>query len=329
MRFGGSVIRMWMAALVAVVVLADAAVAAPPAPPGGGRRPGGPGGPGGGRFDPAQMREFLVRQASEYYGLDDKQKESFKALLEERSEGARAKWEAVGKLFNEAREAARNGERVDWDAVREKSRPAMEEARKFTEETTGLFRDKVLTDEQKKKFDEAKTKGLDPISGREQGGRFGQGGPGGQTDRVSRRFTGMGFEEQAWAAWLERLNTAAKLSEEQLGKAKDMLALAKEAAADYRKSKEAEYKRLAEAFGEIAKDRNFPREKRDAIVKEGTELTAPIDGIEKKWKDDVKTLLNDEQKKAAETLDRQRGGRGQGGQPGQPGAARRPGNNDA
>jgi hypothetical protein len=275
---------------------------------------GGPGGPGGaGRGGPrGDFLERFVNGAGEFYKLSDEQKAAMRTLLEERAPGTQERWSALGKYWQEARRKAESGEEVDWAALREKvmATPEGQEAQKYMEETRTLFRDKVLNDAQKKIYDDAKGQGLDPMTGREQfGGGFSS------AERAARRFTGKGFEEAAWQRWLDRVASAAKLTPDQISQAKEMLELAKEAAAQYRKDKESQYKEMAAALAKLKDEKDADKKK--SVEKAAEELAAPIDGIGKKWKDDVLAMLDETQKKAVEGIDRAGrggpGGRGRGG----------------
>lgn len=259
--------------------------------------------------DPAEFLDQLVRTAAEMYKLDDGQKDALRVLLDERSKVTQEKWEAVGRHFRAYREKQENGEEVDWDAARAEAAPLFEAARKVMEETRGLIREQILDDEQRRIYDKAKADGRDPLTGREDFMVS-------PAERLARRFTGKGFEEQSWEQWLEAVDRAAKLTGEQSAKAKEMLAMAKEAAARYRRDKEDDYRKMAADLAELAKDAKAPADKRRAVEKAAAELAAPIDGIGKKWREDVTALLDEKQKQAIEGLDRRfGGGRGRGGQP--------------
>lgn len=248
-----------------------------------------------------KAREQMITKATERYKLSESQVTQLKTLLEERSKITDAKREEIGKAF---REAGAGGGRPDFKAVREKLQPLFEEMRKFAMETADKVKSDILNDEQKKLFDEDVAAGRQIIGGGFGGqGGFGQGGPGG------RGFTGRGFQEQQWDGYAQGVIRLAKTSEEQTGKINEMLKLAKEAAAEYRKAKEKELAEVAKELADLRQNRDTTREQRAAVEKKATDLNAPIGEIFSKFQKDVQALLTEEQRKLIEPLNRTGGRR--------------------
>jgi hypothetical protein len=258
-------------------------------------------------LDPARMKENIERAteriaqaAGERYKLDDGQKEQLKTLMADKMKDfAEKNADTFKQLADDAAALQEKGQDINLGDIAkmfEKVRPLMENARKSMNEAGDAFRDKILDETQKKQFEEDRARGNDAFDRFSRGIAGGGGGfgPGGNT----RSFTGRGFEEQSWESYLTRTIRTAKMTDEQQAKAKDMLEQAKKAAADYRKAKETEYKKVAAELAELRKTPDA--EKRKAVEKEGEELSAPIDAIGKKFRDDIVALLTDEQKAAVE-----------------------------
>lgn len=246
----------------------------------------------------------LVQGAGERYKLDDGQKEQLRSLLGEKTkeflDGHADELKSLSEKVQALREKGAEAKLTEWAEVLESARPLMESARKNVEKTGDIFRDKVLDDEQKKLFEQDREAGRNMFERMQRGG-FGGGGAGGFGNNPALRFSGRGFEEQSWEQWLRTTARRVEMNEEQQSKAKEFLELAKKAAADYRKAKEEDYKRMAAAFAELR--RTPDAEKRKALEKEGGELTKPIDEIGTKWKADVTNLLTPEQKKKLEAAE--------------------------
>jgi hypothetical protein len=120
---------------------------------------------------------------------------------------------------------------------------------------------------------------------------------GGVEARLGRFFTGRGFEEKNWETWLASAITSAKFSEEQQSKAKALLAEAKSAVADYRRTREAEYKRIAADLAEVRTNPAAAKDRKAGVEKAATALAAPVEEVGRKWRADVIALLSDEQRK--------------------------------
>jgi len=244
-----------------------------------------------GRFDPAQFLERQVEEATKVYKLDDSQKEKLKTLLEARGKASREKMEPIRKAFEDAK---KEGKRLNREEFQEKFGDIFANMRKDREETATMVRDQILNDEQKKTFDERKTKGESLLGG--QG--FGRGGAG-QPGQGGFGRGGTTQQETVWDRWLGQVVEKGKLTDEQKSKATVMLGQAKEAAAAYRKDKDADFKKAAD---ELSKAREAGREAIAAALKTTEELNKPIVEIGNKWKADILGLLNEDQKKLVESI---------------------------
>jgi hypothetical protein len=123
---------------------------------------------------------------------------------------------------------------------------------------------------------------------------FAPGGPGGKA------FTGRGFLEAEWSRWGERVAKAARMDEEQTRKATEMLDLARAAAAEYRRLREPEIKRIAADLAELRKAEKPDAVRIAGLEKAASDLVRPLEEIGRKWQNDVLGLLNAEQRKSAE-----------------------------
>ena len=134
---------------------------------------------------------------------------------------------------------------------------------------------------------------------REGGGPAGAGFGGGAAD-PRLRFTGRGFLEREWGQWLDRTVRQAGMTDEQKARAAGMLKLATDAAADYRKAREADIKRLAGELAELGKAAQPDAARRAAVEKAAAELEAPLLEIGRRWRADVLNLLDDAQRRRLE-----------------------------
>jgi len=259
------------------------------------------------------------------YDLEDAQKEQLRALMKERAEDfLKTHGEAIRKLAETEGPALQEKIKAgglrseDVKALREKVTPLLEAARKHLSQSADLMSKNILDADQRTKFGEDRDrmeKQLDDALSRLNSGEFdqigalmagrmagrlggGDFGPGG-----GRSFTGRGFEERRWDTWLRSLGLRGKMTDEQKQRAQSLLVQAKEAAALYRKEKEEDYKKIAADLAELRTNKDADPKRREGIEKAGRDLGRPIEEIGLKWMKDVWALLNDEQKKAAETLD--------------------------
>lgn len=125
------------------------------------------------------------------------------------------------------------------------------------------------------------------------------GNAGGVDAKLGRFFTGRGFEEKSWEAWLSLVDKTVKMTDDQRTKATALLGEAKDAAVGYRKAKEEDYKRIAAELAALRAEAKPDPAKKKSVEKAAADLSAPVDEITKKWKADVLALLTDEQRKVA------------------------------
>jgi hypothetical protein len=107
----------------------------------------------------------------------------------------------------------------------------------------------------------------------------------------------------------QRAVASAKFTADQRTKADELLAAARAAAADHRKAREAAFRRLAADWAEVEKARQEGRADLDrwqGVKRAGTELTAPLEELGRRWKADVAALLTADQRRLLEQMDRSR-----------------------
>jgi hypothetical protein len=127
--------------------------------------------------------------------------------------------------------------------------------------------------------------------------------------RAGRRFTGAGFLERTWEAYVGAFAGHYKLDADQVKKAQEMLALAKKDAADYRKTNESKIKDFAASYKklvEAAAERGLSDEAkaridadRKALDAEADRFEAPLQEMFDQLKIALDTLPTAEQKARA------------------------------
>lgn len=247
-------------------------------------------------------------KAAQLYGFDPVQTEAVRAMFAEEFAEYLSWWEVIDRLNIQNCKALARGE-VTHEEVREAQTPLIARSTAVLERMRAAFRETMLDDAQRRRFDETELLGRDPLTGDKSVlGRSSGSAEGDPLQRSVKRFTGQGFLEAGWAAWLDKVEVEARLTEAQRTKGRGMLALAKSAAADHRKAKESAYRRLAAEWAAIDKARQEGRAEVDrwqAFRKEGTELTAPLEDIGRRWRADVVALLDDNQKRIVARLERE------------------------
>jgi hypothetical protein len=264
-----------------------------------------------------------VQGVAKRYNLDDQQAAAARKLFNERANDFLDKnGERIEKLVAEVKDRVQSGQLrfpprpEDIKEALELVMPLVNDARKHFGETADHFRG-ILNDDQRKTFDEDRAR-LEMVADQAleslKNGQLplgalggGLGGFGGGGDPAAARtrmvFTGAGFLEREWDLWLERSAKAAKMTDEQFSKSREILKLAKEAAAEYRRAKEEDIKRV----GQLLRDARRDAEKRKEADKAAEELAKPLEEIGKKWQSDVLALLSEEQRKAAIDANRRPG----------------------
>jgi hypothetical protein len=128
-------------------------------------------------------------------------------------------------------------------------------------------------------------------------GPVGKGGPpDGIPGKKGKDFTGRGFQEAEWAAWLDGLDRAVMLSPEQRKAADEYLQLARQAAAEYRKVRQDDYRRIAADLAALRKDKSADPTAVAGLEKAAVDLSRPIEEIGRKWRADVLALLTQAQR---------------------------------
>jgi hypothetical protein len=124
--------------------------------------------------------------------------------------------------------------------------------------------------------------------------------------RAGRRFTGAGFLERTWEAYVQAFAAHYRFDAEQFKRAGEMLSLAKKDAADYRKTNEAKIKDFAAAYRKLsdaAAERGLSDEAkarieadRKALDAEADMFEAPLHEMFEKLKEALDTIPTAEQK---------------------------------
>jgi len=256
----------------------------------------------------------LVADAGKRYGLDETQSRNLGVLLKERFAQERAKSAAVAAHYDAAARPAKpeglDDPSDDEDPLaaqkraelRRKGRELAAEVMRHRAETGALVRS-TLDERQRALFDADLAAGAGPFLGlREEpetpvrtGRRAGQDEP---VDPV-RRFTGRGFLEREWAAWLSALGVEAGMDPAQREKSIALYKSAAEAAAEYRKLKEHEYTALAKALANSPLPADPKR--RAELEAAARQLSAPLESIFEKLKSDADSLLSDSQRAKVKT----------------------------
>ena len=254
--------------------------------------------------------------AGKLYGLDAGQTGRLQRLIGERMLGL---WKLRGetqRLEHAAETMRAAGVTFDEDGLRSRFAAARSAITEYRLATRAEFRDKILTDDQRQLFDVIAADGTDPLTGnpvdpelpghdparfkayleaREKENRE-------QTEamqtarRTSAMFTGKGFVETEWSRWLEATARSVGMTAEQRTRADRLLNLAAEAAAEHRRAREADYRRIAADLAKLQQGRGDPAT-RVGVTKAAAELSAPVDAIGKRFRADVAALLDDAQSK--------------------------------
>lgn len=251
-----------------------------------------------------RVAEEHAAHAAKYYGLDDDQREAVRALMQDGFREYLDWWETIDRQSIKNAKLIARGE-LTHNELCKQNEPLIQRSAQVLDRIRAELREHILDGVQRARFEEAELAGRDPLTGRQAS--FGSDARREDSvENASKRFTGKGFEEEAWAAWLKRVDTAARLNADQSARAADLLAQAKEAAADYRRAREADYKRLAGEWAEIDRTRaggNADVSRWTAFRKAGAELTAPVGEIGRRWRADVMNLLDETQRRTVSRLD--------------------------
>jgi len=251
-------------------------------------------------------------EAAKYFKLSEDQTAKLRKHLDERSnetwklQGAAQKLTSAGKAMEEA------GVPFDAELFKRKEADLKADLIRYRMETRTMVRENILTDDQRRLFDAALADNNDPLTGQPADENLPNHHPAkykayteaqaklhreqwaamSEANRAERVFNGKGFVETEWTQWLQRTAAATDMTDEQRVRAAEMLDLAKAAAAEYRKRKEADYRKIA---AELAKAGDSPAAA--GLRKAATELSAPVDSIGRKFREDVMELLSAEQMK--------------------------------
>lgn len=126
--------------------------------------------------------------------------------------------------------------------------------------------------------------------------------------KLKRRWTGAGFLEAGWQAYVEAFGAHYRLDEARFARAAEMLRLARQDAAEYRKAREREFRELAdlagklgeaEAAAESASDRLRLAGERRKLESRGDELERPLSHIFDLLREALDALPTAEQKRRA------------------------------
>jgi len=255
-----------------------------------------------GKEDDRFGNEFIDETAAalrERYNLDGGQFEMTRAILGERTKGFRDRQTLIDKAWTEVIKPRPIGNPGDIKEELTQVQRAVDDMRRYAAATGDLFRERVLDARQRETFDADRMGGLKlpaPLGGR--------GPPHFARSSVLAAsppdHAVLGTEELEWELWLRGAAVRAGMSTEQVAKARKMLVLAKRAAADYRKSKEADFKQVAADLTVLKKFRDADSNLKDSVEKAAVELRTPLLEIGKRWRTDVLNLLNPIQRKAVE-----------------------------
>jgi hypothetical protein len=240
----------------------------------------------------AAARQFLGRlvdTAAERYGLDAVQREQLSELLTERHAAAVRKANELAAVWDEFARAQIAGKAVDRAEVQARVEPMLEELRRHQADTPAHIRERVLTEPQRRLFDEDAANGAGPFADFHR-----VADSGGAADRARRRFTGKGFLEREWAQWVAAALRIAKADESETRSAAQRLDAARLAAAEYRKGRERDYAELAKAMARLRGNEEIP----EGLRRAAEELNRPLDAIFERLRTEVIGLFPEDRAKA-------------------------------
>lgn len=262
----------------------------------------------------AMQARALARQvgdAVKRYGLDDAQAANLKKLLQERNALDRLKSAAVQAHYDaaaapekpEGSDGSSDDKSDDPEAagkrleLRRRGRELFAEVMRHRAETGELVR-ATLDERQRALFDADLAAGAGPFPGLseepEPRATADRRGTPGEPAVPVKRFTGRGFLEREWAAYLAALGVEAGMDAAQRDKTIAMYKSAVEAAAEYRRLKERDYAQLAKALANAPQP---PDPQRRAELEAAARLlSAPLESIFEKLKSDADSLLSDSQR---------------------------------
>ena len=257
-----------------------------------------------------------ARVAAQLYGLTAEQTTKLNNWLSERAAGTSEIWTARDKLVQASDALKGSGVPFDEKAMLEKIAGLQAKLTEYRVATRAGIRERILDDDQRRLFDIVQADGSDPLTGepadpdlpghdpakyeawREEQSRELRAmvEAGNAARKALKVFSGKGFVEAEWAKWLERTAVAVGMTAEQRTRADRLLNLAAEAAAEHRKAREADYRRIAADLAKLQQGRGDPAT-RVGVTKAAAELSAPVDAIGKRFRADVAALLDDAQSK--------------------------------